>query len=163
MKVNSLLANLASHISDRAFIIDSNANIQANVSLILLIKTGVIQNLTYIQSIIVADEVYELVKQELMCYNAYFLSHREKQLLKKLIYKESFDSNDSETKISVEQIAQLVGIKLQRELYGCDSYIYCPLPSSYELLIVEIEIGESEKFTHNISTNYPILIMHKNN
>lgn len=160
MNVNNLLDSLAKGINDKTFVIDSNANIQNSVTLILLAKTGTTKNLSLIQSIIVASEVYELVKQELMCRGTYFLSKKEKQSLNKLIYNKSLNLT---VKASLEQIAQLAGIQLQRELYGCDSNIYCPLPTSYKLLIAETEITVGEACTYNMLANYPILAMYRSN
>lgn len=160
MNVNNFLDSLAKGINNETFVIDSNANIQNTVTLILLAKTGAIKNLSLIQSIIVPSEVYELVKQELMCRGAYFLSQKEKQSLNKLIYNKSLNLT---VKASLEQLAQLAGIQLKRELYGCDSNIYCPLPSSYKLLIAETEITVGEAYTYNKLANYPILAMYQSN
>lgn len=160
MSVNNLVADLAVCVSNKAFVIDANANIQNSVNSILLAKTGAIKNSTSIQSIIVASEVYELVKQELMCCGAYFLSQDEKKLINKLIEKKNLNLT---VKASLKQLAQLAGIQLQRELYGCDSDIYCPLPSSYKLLIVETETTFGEACTYNMLANYPILPMYRSN
>lgn len=159
MSVNNSFADLAACISNKAFVIDANANIKNSVNSILLAKTGAIKNSTLVQSIIVASEVYELVKQEFMCCSAYFLSQKEKQLLNKLIENKNFNLT---VKVSLQQLAQLAGIQLQRELYGCDSDIYCPLPSSYKLLIVEIETTFGETCIYNMLANYPILLMYRN-
>lgn len=158
MNVNNLLASFTKGISNKAFVIDSNANIQNSVTLILLAKTGAIENLSLIQSIIVASEVYELVKQELMCCGAYFLSQNEKKLLKKFIDNKSINLA---AKASLEQLAQLAGIQLKRELYGCNNDIYCPLPNSYKLLIAETETTVGEKCTYKMLANYPILAMYR--
>lgn len=163
MSANNVLPSLVKGTSNTTLIIDSNANIQNVVTSILLSKTSNKENLTTAQSIIVASEVYEQVKQEFMCRGAYFLYHNEKHKLNKLILSHCLSSA---IRVSVEQLAQLAGIQLRRELYGCESDIYCPLPSSYKLLIAEIEITESEAYTYNnmfnnMSPSYPILVMYR--
>lgn len=164
MSANNFSASLVKGTSNTTLIIDSNANIQNTVTSILLSKTGISKNLTTAQLIIVADEVYEQVKQEFMCRDAYFLSHSEKHKLDKLILNSHCLS--PAIRASVEKLAQLAGINLRRELYGCESDIYCPLPSSYKLLIAEIGITELEacsysKMFNKMLPSHPILAMYR--
>lgn len=164
MSANNFSASLVKGTSNTTLVIDSNTNIQNTVTSILLGKTGISKNFTTAQSIIVAEEVYEQVKQEFMCRGAYFLSRSEKQKLDKLIL--STQSLSLPPRASIQKLAQLAGINLKRELYGCENDIYCPLPSSYKLLIAEIGITELEacsysKMFNKMLPSYPILAMYR--
>jgi acetaldehyde dehydrogenase/alcohol dehydrogenase len=145
---------------NNSLVIDSNTNLEKIVNLIMNYHMENSQSLNHIQYIIVTDEMYELVKQKLMCNNAYFLSNKEKEMLSRLFFTEERMSLKNIE--SVEKIARLAGIQLQRELYGCKSEIYCPLPSSYKLLIAEIVNSELETCIYKMLP-YPIMKMYRTN
>ncbi len=141
-------------------VIDASADIQTAVSSILLSKTfdnGMI--CASEQSVIVVDQVYAQAKQEFICRGAYFLSNEEKDKLGQLILKDG-RLNPAIVGQSVETLAKLAGIELKQELSGCGESVYCPLPSSYKVLIAEVEdIGASEPFAYEKLS--PILAMYR--
>ncbi|MBF2066284.1 MAG: bifunctional acetaldehyde-CoA/alcohol dehydrogenase [Calothrix sp. C42_A2020_038] len=141
-------------------VIDSSADIQTAVSSILLSKTfdnGMI--CASEQSVVVVDDIYEQVKQEFLCRGAYILNSEEKQKLGNLILKEG-RLNPAIVGQSVENIAKLAGIELKHEMSGCGQDNYCPLPSTYKVLIAEVEsVGEREPFAYEKLS--PILAMYR--
>ncbi|MFB2771691.1 bifunctional acetaldehyde-CoA/alcohol dehydrogenase [Pelatocladus sp. BLCC-F211] len=141
-------------------IIDATADIQTAVSSILLSKTfdnGMI--CASEQSVIVIDEIYEQVKQEFICRGAYFLTNQEKHKLGNLILKQGH-LNPAIVGQSVEKLAKIARIELKREISGCNTDNYCPLPSSYKVLIAEVEmIGPAEPFAYEKLS--PILAMYR--
>jgi acetaldehyde dehydrogenase / alcohol dehydrogenase len=141
-------------------VIDATADIQTAVSSILLSKTfdnGMI--CASEQSVVVVDEIYEQVKQEFICRGAYFLNNDEKHKLGNLILKEG-RLNPAIVGQSAETLAKIAGIELKREVHGCGTDTYCPLPSSYKVLIGEVEmIGAAEPFAYEKLS--PILAMYR--
>lgn len=141
-------------------IIDTSADIPTAVSSILLSKTfdnGMI--CASEQSVIVVDEVYQQVKQEFMCRGAYFLDGEEKQNLGNLILKEG-RLNPAIVGQSVDKLSTLAGIQLKHEISGYGADTYCPLPSSYKVLIAEVEnIDTTEPFAYEKLS--PILAMYR--
>jgi acetaldehyde dehydrogenase / alcohol dehydrogenase len=141
-------------------VIDSSADIQTAVSSILLSKTfdnGMI--CASEQSVVVVDDIYDRVKQEFLCRGAYILNSEEKQRLGNLILKEG-RLNPTIVGQSVENIAKLAEIELKYEISGCGSDNYCPLPSSYKVLIAEADVvGSGEAFAYEKLS--PILAMYR--
>jgi acetaldehyde dehydrogenase / alcohol dehydrogenase len=141
-------------------IIDASADIQTAVSSILLSKTfdnGMI--CASEQSVVIVDEIYDRVKQEFLCRGAYIVDEKEKNQLGSLILKEG-RLNPAIVGQSVENLAKLANIDLKQELHGCRSDIYCPLPTSYKVLIAEVEkIDASEPFAYEKLS--PILAMYR--
>ncbi|BDA68148.1 aldehyde-alcohol dehydrogenase [Rivularia sp. IAM M-261] len=141
-------------------VIDRSADIQTAVSSILLSKTfdnGMI--CASEQSVVVVDEVYEQVKQEFICRGAYFLENEEKRQLGNLILKQG-RLNPAIVGQSVQNLAKLAQIELKGEIHGCGTDTYCPLPSSYKVLIAEVEnIGAAEPFAYEKLS--PILAMYR--
>lgn len=141
-------------------VIDRSADIQTAVSSILLSKTfdnGMI--CASEQSVVVVDEVYEQVKQEFICRGAYFLENEEKRQLGNLILKQG-RLNPAIVGQSVQNLAKLAQIELKGEIHGCGTDTYCPLPSSYKVLIAEVEnIGTAEPFAYEKLS--PILAMYR--
>ncbi|RUT03079.1 aldehyde-alcohol dehydrogenase [Dulcicalothrix desertica PCC 7102] len=141
-------------------VIDSSADIQTAVSSILLSKTfdnGMI--CASEQSVVVVDEVYEQVKQEFICRGAYFLDDEQKRQLGNLILKQG-RLNPAIVGQSVQNLAKLAQIELKGEIHGCGTDTYCPLPSSYKVLIAEVEnIGTTEPFAYEKLS--PILAMYR--
>lgn len=141
-------------------VIDADADIQTAVSSILISKTfdnGMI--CASEQSVIIVDEIYEQVKQEFICRGAYFVSGEEKDKLGNLILKDG-RLNPAIVGQSVESLAKLAQIELEHEIHGCGCDTYCPLPSSYKVLIAEVEnIDVCEPFAYEKLS--PILAMYR--
>jgi acetaldehyde dehydrogenase / alcohol dehydrogenase len=141
-------------------VIDATADIQTAVSSILISKNfdnGMI--CASEQSVIVVDEIYRQVKQEFICRGAYCLDNEEKHKLGNLILKEG-RLNPAIVGQSAETLAKIAGIELKREVHGCGTDTYCPLPSSYKVLIGEVEmIGAAEPFAYEKLS--PILAMYR--
>jgi acetaldehyde dehydrogenase/alcohol dehydrogenase len=141
-------------------VIDRSADIQTAVSSILLSKTfdnGMI--CASEQSVVVVDDIYEQVKQEFLCRGAYILNSEEKQKLGNLILKDG-RLNPAIVGQSVKNIAKLAEIELKHEVSGYGEDNYCPLPSSYKVLIAEVDlVNSSEAFAYEKLS--PILAMYR--
>lgn len=126
-------------------IIDDTAHIKMAVSSILLSKTfdnGVI--CASEQSIIVLDEVYDAVKEELLDRGAYILSPDETEALRGIILKNGVLNADIVGQ-SAHTIASLAGLSI---------------PKNSKVLIGEVErIAEDEPFAHEKLS--PILGMYR--
>ncbi|WP_036489402.1 bifunctional acetaldehyde-CoA/alcohol dehydrogenase [Myxosarcina sp. GI1] len=126
-------------------VIDETAEIPLAVSSILLSKTfdnGMI--CASEQSVIVVDEVYEVVKQEFTLRGAYFLSPEERTAVSKVLVKDGH-INAAIVGQSVAKIAELAGIEI---------------PKGTKILIGEIEaVGSQEPFS--IEKLSPVLAMYR--
>ncbi|GAB1542398.1 bifunctional acetaldehyde-CoA/alcohol dehydrogenase [Scytonema sp. NUACC21] len=142
-------------------VIDPSADIQTAVSSIILSKT--FDNGTICaseQSVVVVNSVYEQVKQEFIRRGAYLLTVEEKEKLGNLILKDG-RLNPAIVGQSVETLATLAGLDLKQVTITNDGEkVYCPLPSSYKVLIAEVEeISHDEPFAHEKLS--PILAMYR--
>jgi acetaldehyde dehydrogenase / alcohol dehydrogenase len=136
-------------------VIDETADIRMAVSSILLSKVfdnGMI--CASEQSIIVVDEIYEQVKQELIERGAYFLNLEEKQRVADVILVDGH-LNAAIVGQSVAAIAQMAGIHLPPQLVQGESQRIQP-----KVLIGEVkEIGTSEPFSYEKLA--PVLAMYR--
>ncbi|MBE9046754.1 bifunctional acetaldehyde-CoA/alcohol dehydrogenase [Pleurocapsales cyanobacterium LEGE 10410] len=126
-------------------VIDETAEIPLAVSSILLSKTfdnGMI--CASEQSVIVVDEVYEVVKQEFTLRGAYFLTPEERASVSEVLVKEG-RINAAIVGQSVAKIAELAGIEI---------------PAGTKVLIGEIDgVGIQEPFS--IEKLSPVLAMYR--
>jgi len=96
--------------------IEKTANIKRAVNDLLLSKTfdnGMI--CASEQAVIVDKEIYDLVKQELIANNCYFLTPEEKKKVEKVVIKEDGNVNPQIVGQSAATIAELAGIKVHPE------------------------------------------------
>ena len=96
--------------------IEKSANIKRAVNDLLLSKTfdnGMI--CASEQAVIVDKEIYDLVKQELIANNCYFLNPEEKKKVEKVVIKEDGNVNPQIVGQSAATIAELAGIKVHPE------------------------------------------------
>lgn len=93
--------------------IEKSSNIKRAVNDLLLSKTfdnGMI--CASEQAVIIDTEIYDLVKEELISNNCYFLSPEEKKKVEKVVIKENGNVNPQIVGLSATAIAEMAGIKV---------------------------------------------------
>jgi acetaldehyde dehydrogenase/alcohol dehydrogenase len=150
-------------------VIDATAHIKMAVSSILLSKTfdnGMI--CASEQSVVVVDEVYDIVKQEFIERGAYFLTTEEREKLGSFIVQDGRINGDIVGQ-SAARIAQMAGILTETAISsnGVRATDVSPIPYPIcldtalpKVLIAEVEeVGAQEPFSYEKLS--PILAMYR--
>ncbi|TVU53485.1 MAG: bifunctional acetaldehyde-CoA/alcohol dehydrogenase [Arthrospira sp. PLM2.Bin9] len=142
-------------------IIDATADLKMAVSSILISKTfdnGMI--CASEQAVIVQDEVYTSVKQELIARGGYFLKQQEKEAIRQLILKDG-RLNPEIVGQSVQKLAEMAGIQVQENtkvLIGEVTEVGVNEPLSYEKLSPILAMYRASSFPAAVETAQKLII-----